>query len=314
MGSFNVSVVIPVYNAEKYVKRAVESVLIQPEVTEVILVNDGSSDNSVDVCQKLQEVDQRIIILHHLGFKNKGVSASRNLGIKTAKNNFIAFLDSDDYYLPNRFKATSACFSFDGSIEAVYEMIGVHSDLCVTNRYSVIEDVKPNHLFENLQPLGHKVLFHVDGLTVKKTVFINSGYFEESLKTSEDTLQWFKMASVCKLVPGEINDFVALSEKLTNGLSSNRRLVEKDFIIMLLKLFKFCESNNLTASRKELVVSKLFYFISIPPYNEYFNGLNRLKLFAKIISVSPTYLIFQSSSFRLSIGNLFNNKRFFLFR
>ena len=314
MGSFNVSVVIPVYNAEKYVKRAVESVLIQPEVTEIILVNDGSSDNSVAICQKLQEVDQRIIIVHHLAFKNKGVSASRNLGIKTAKNNFIAFLDSDDYYLPNRFKATSACFSFDGSIEAVYEMIGVHSDLCVTNRYSVIEDVKPNHLFENLQPLGHNVLFHIDGLTVKKKVFIKSGYFDESLKTSEDTLQWFKLASVCKLVHGEINDFVALSEKLTNGLSSNRRLVEKDFIFMLLKLFKFCERNNLTASRKELVVRKLFYFISIPPYNEYFNGLNRLKLFAKIISVSPTYLIFQSSSFRLSIGNLFNNKRFFLFR
>jgi glycosyltransferase involved in cell wall biosynthesis len=314
VGSFNVSVVIPVYNAEKYVKRAVESVLIQPEVTEVILVNDGSSDNSVAICQKLQEVDQRIIIVHHLAFKNKGVSASRNLGIKTAKNNFIAFLDSDDYYLPKRFLKTKICFEEDDNIDGVYELIGVHSDSHKINEYAKIDLIESCKLFENMQPIGSKVWFSNNGITLKKVVFKKCGYFDEKLKTSEDTLQWFKMASVCKLVPGEINDFVALSEKLTNGLSSNRRLVEKDFIIMLLKLFKFCESNNLTASRKELVVSKLLYFISIPPYNEYFNGLNKLKLFAKIISVSPSYLIFQSSSFRLAIGNFFNNKRFFLFR
>jgi glycosyltransferase involved in cell wall biosynthesis len=309
-----ITVIIPVYNAESYLVRAIESVLSQPQVDELILVEDGSSDSSKEVCMKAAATNEIVELLYHPGNANKGVSASRNLGIKNAKNNFIAFLDADDYYLPNRFKATSESFAFDESIDGVYEMIGIHSETGEATHYSVIEPVNPDILFESLQPLGHKVWFHIDGLTVKKSVFTKSGYFDESLKTSEDTLHWFKMASICKLVPGEVKKIVASSEKISTGLSSNRSQVEKDFILMLLKLFKFSDINHLGISKKELVVSKLLYFISRPPYNYYYNGLNRISLFAKLISVSPGYLIFKSSSFRLSIGNLFSYKGFYLFR
>lgn len=312
--SFKVSVIIPVYNCEKYISRSIQSVLAIEEVTELIIVDDGTTDLTFNICKDFKKIDSRIKIFFHEGRKNRGISASRNLGIKNAKNNFIAFLDADDYYLPNRFKVTAECFAFDESIDAVYEMIGIHSVTGELNKYSVIESVSPDILFENLQPLGHKVWFHIDGLTVKKNVFTKSGYFDESLKTSEDTLHWFKMASSCKLVPGEVKKFVALSEKLSTGLSSNRIQVEKDFILMLLKLFKFSEINHLGISRKELVLSKLLYFISRPPYNDYYNGLNRISLFAKIISVSPRYLFFKSSSFRLSVSNLLSYKRFYLFR
>ncbi len=312
--NFKVSVIIPVYNCEKYIARSIQSVLAIEEVTELIIVDDGSTDFTFNICEDFKKKDSRIILLFHDGKKNRGVSASRNIGIKNANNNFIAFLDADDYYLPNRFKATMQRFIFDESIDAVYEMIGVHSASGKINSYSVIEPVNPDILFENLQPIGNKVWFHIDGLTVKKYVFTKSGYFDESLKTSEDTLHWFKMASICKLVPGEVEKYVGLSDKLSTGLSSNKSQVEKDFIFMLLKLFKFSELNHIAISRKELVLSKLLFFISRPPYNKYYNGFNRISLFVKIISVSPRYLFFKSSSFRLSIGNLFSYKGFYLFR
>lgn len=305
MSSFNISVVIPVYNAENYIRRAIESVLMQPEVIELILVDDGSSDNSLCICQEMQKTDQRIIITQHEGKKNKGASASRNLGIKKVTNEFVAFLDSDDYYLPNRFSKTKLCFENDNSVDGVYEMIGIHTHTGQQKSYSKIEFVDSKDLFENLQPIGEKVWFSNDGFTVKKKAFDQCGFFDESLKSSEDTLQWFKMAAICKLIPGEINNFVALSEQLTTGLSSNKIQVQKDFVVMLLKLFQYCKSRNLTISRKEIVLKKLFYFASCSPYNQYFKGLNKLKLFIKIILTDPIYIIFKSSTFRLTIGNLF---------
>jgi glycosyltransferase involved in cell wall biosynthesis len=125
--SFKVSVIIPVYNCEKYISRSIQSVLAIEEVTELIIVDDGSTDLTFNICKDFKKIDSRIKIFFHEGRKNRGVSASRNLGIKNAKNNFIAFLDADDYYLPNRFKVTSECFAFDQSIEGVYEAIGVHN-------------------------------------------------------------------------------------------------------------------------------------------------------------------------------------------
>lgn len=305
MSSFNVSVVIPVYNVKNYIRRAIESVLMQPEVTELILVDDGSADNSLCICQEMQKTDQRIIITQHERNKNKGASASRNLGIKKVTNEFVAFLDSDDYYLPNRFLQTKLCFEDDNSVDGVYEMIGVHSHTEQQKSYSKIEFVNPEDLFGNLQPIGEKVWFHVDGLTVRKSTFEKTGYFDESLKTSEDTLQWFKMAAICKLIPGEINNFIAMSEKITTGLSSNKIQVQKDFVVMLLKLFQYCKSRNLSISRKEIVLKKLFYFASCSPYNQYFKGVNKIKLIIKIILLDPIYVVFKSSTFRLTIGNLF---------
>lgn len=307
--NFNVSVIIPVYNAEQYIRRAVKSVLDQDEVTEIFIVEDGSQDNSQEICLQLAASDKRIKLLQHPGKKNRGVSASRNLGIKNAKNNFIAFLDADDYYLPNRFRQTRACFEADESIEGVYEMVGIHSDELLLKPYSLIEEVSPNELFENLQPIGHKVWFHIDGLTVKKSIFEGTGFFNESLKTSEDTFQSFKMASICKLVPGEINNPVALSEQLSTGLSSNRSQVKKDFILMLLNLFRFCNKISVANSKKELVLTKLFFFISNSPNNESYRVLEKLNLFIKVIFTDPGYVLLRSQSFRRYAGDTIGYNR-----
>lgn len=91
------SVVIPVYNAEKYLESSVQSVLQQKTgfEYEIILVNDGSRDHSAALCDKLAMQDARIHVIHQV---NQGVSAARNAGIAAAKGAYVLFLDSDDQW------------------------------------------------------------------------------------------------------------------------------------------------------------------------------------------------------------------------
>lgn len=90
-----VSIVIPIYNAEKFLKKCVSSVLEQSyKDFELILIDDGSSDNSSVICSEFAECDSRVIFIHQ---NNSGVSSARNCGLEAAKGEFIAFVDSDDY-------------------------------------------------------------------------------------------------------------------------------------------------------------------------------------------------------------------------
>ena len=91
-----VSVIIPVYNTDKYLSRCVESVISQPlQNLEVILVDDGSNDCSASICDEFAEKDARIHVFHK---ENGGVSSARNLGIDKAKGSYISFVDSDDWF------------------------------------------------------------------------------------------------------------------------------------------------------------------------------------------------------------------------
>lgn len=89
-----VSVIVPVYNAERYIEMCASSILAQSyEDIELILVDDGSKDNSSKICDAIAERDNRVKVLHQ---KNGGVSAARNSGIKIAQGEYIAFVDNDD--------------------------------------------------------------------------------------------------------------------------------------------------------------------------------------------------------------------------
>ena len=93
-----ISVIIPVYNREKLIVDALESVLNQPcRSLEIIVVDDGSSDRSAEVCKRYQARDPRIKIFQK---ENGGVSSARNYGIKHATGRYVAFLDSDDAWVP----------------------------------------------------------------------------------------------------------------------------------------------------------------------------------------------------------------------
>lgn len=90
-----ISVIVPVYNVKNYVTRCIESILAQTyKEFELILVDDGSTDGSGEICQKFKEKDSRI---HLIRQENKGLSAARNRGLKEAKGEYITYIDSDDY-------------------------------------------------------------------------------------------------------------------------------------------------------------------------------------------------------------------------
>lgn len=123
MEELNISVVIPTYNAAPYIEKAVLSALQFPEVKEVIIVEDCSTDNTLEECEKLQELHERVKLFQHEDRKNHGDSITRNLGIEKANCEFVAFLDADDYYLPNRFDAEKKIFE-DRKVDGVFGAIG----------------------------------------------------------------------------------------------------------------------------------------------------------------------------------------------
>ena len=89
-----VSVIVPVYNLEDYIERCVESIISQTYTNiEIILINDGSVDSSLEKCMEYAKKDNRIIVLDQ---KNKGVSAARNLGLDKATGKYVTFVDGDD--------------------------------------------------------------------------------------------------------------------------------------------------------------------------------------------------------------------------
>ena len=97
-----ISVIVPVYNAKPYLEDCIESVLSQTYGNfELILIDDGSTDGSGDLCEGYAERDSRIIVIHQ---ENGGVSRARNTGLEIAKGEVIAFLDCDDYILPEMYE------------------------------------------------------------------------------------------------------------------------------------------------------------------------------------------------------------------
>ena len=92
-----ISIVMPIYNCEKYLEQCIRSALKQTlKELELICVDDGSTDNSVQIIKRFQEQDTRIALFQQ---KNQGAGAARNLGIQKARGKYIAFLDADDFYL-----------------------------------------------------------------------------------------------------------------------------------------------------------------------------------------------------------------------
>ena len=90
-----VSIIVPVYNAEKYLCKCIDSILNQTyKNIEVILINDGSTDNSGKICDEYRQKDKRVVVKH---IKNSGPSVARNIGIEIARGQYIQFVDSDDY-------------------------------------------------------------------------------------------------------------------------------------------------------------------------------------------------------------------------
>lgn len=95
MNADKISIIVPIYNVEKYLTRCIESLINQTyENIEIILVNDGSSDKCGYICERYKNIDNRVIVIHQ---QNLGVSAARNKGLRVATGEYIGFCDPDDW-------------------------------------------------------------------------------------------------------------------------------------------------------------------------------------------------------------------------
>lgn len=259
-----VSVIIPVYNAEKYVSQAVESALMQPETGEIILIEDASPDNALQVCQELAKKHQNIKLIRHADGKNHGASASRNLGIKNAEFDCVAFLDADDFYLPGCFKVAKEKLISDPTIDGVYEAVGTYfenkekqNEWFWKNRKiitTIREIIEPDLLFEALmsRQVGH---LHLNGLVVRKKIFEQVGYFDEQLKLRQDTALFLKMAALCKLVSGNLTEpFRMRRVHNENRVSASKEKYEYYSLPLWKSLIDWGHIHKLDKRRMELLV------------------------------------------------------------
>lgn len=191
-----ISIIIPLYNKEKQIIRTLNSVIQQTfHKFEIVIIDDGSTDRSIDIVRNIH--DNRIRIIQQ---KNAGVSAARNRGIKEAKYDLIAFLDADDEWKPtyletqyNLFKKYPECSVFTCNYEFKGDDGKVYSTIIHKLPFSC-EDGILNNYFQ-VASYSHPPISSIS-IMVKKSAIQSIGGFPIGIKSGEDLLTWARLA--CK--------------------------------------------------------------------------------------------------------------------
>lgn len=261
--TFTISVIIPVYNAEQFIEKAVSSALIFTEVQEVVVVDDGSTDKSLALLKVLQSQDDRVYIYCHEEHKNKGRSATRNLGITKATSNYISFLDADDFYLENRFERDKELLQ-DQLIDGTYNAVGFHLyrniNAIEAHHFKVAtlkKAVVPELLFENIvsSKLGY---LHLNGITVKRSVFDIIGFFNVDLKVAEDSDLIFKLSLKTNLVASSIDTIVAKRGVHETNIFNQDDIYENYNLMLYESMIGWGTANNIRLEKIELLINTLW--------------------------------------------------------
>lgn len=199
-----VSVIVPVYNTEKYLARCIDSICMQTYSNlEILLINDGSNDNSGMICDEYAKKDKRVRVIHR---KNSGVSITRNIGIKEARGDYIAFVDSDDFIDRGMFdalvrRANKCCSDIvmcKYYIKKSKEISEVSMEYAEV--YNGEMDVK-NHLLYAYYTDYHNGLYSLWNKLIKKSIYSTYNIeFNASLKRGEDAWFIFQCLKHCKRV------------------------------------------------------------------------------------------------------------------
>ena len=171
-----ISVIIPVYNVIKYVEDSIESVLCQSyKDFEIILVDDGSTDGSGEVCDRYAQTDKRIKVIHQ---QNKGLGAARNVGLQAVTGDLVMFLDSDDLMLWDAIESTKGMMDTTGADIVVcnYKRFSGKAPNMPTQRHSV------GKLYDKKKALMEYIQFKVFpvawGKLYKRELFDGLSYTE----------------------------------------------------------------------------------------------------------------------------------------
>jgi len=194
-----VSVVIPMYNVEKYIEQSINSVLKQTyHHFEIILVDDGCTDNTLNIVNSFTDTRIRLV-----SQKNRGLSGARNTGIDAARGIYIALLDADDYWAPNKLTRHVRHLSRNPKVGISYcpsLFISEEGDLLGVGQFPKLKNITTQHVFCR-NPVGNgsaavirrSVLTEISFFGVKRDKYRNM-YFNESLRQSEDIELWTRIA------------------------------------------------------------------------------------------------------------------------
>lgn len=239
------SVVIPLYNKAQSITATLNSVLVQSfQDFEIVLVNDGSTDESLAMAKKVQ--DPRIRIIDK---ENGGVSSARNRGIQEAKNEWIAFLDGDDLWMENHLETLckmilkyptdkAFCTSYIRSIDDISQK-GIDK-VEVINDYFV-EAIKSHFFWTSI-------------VCINKSVFPEIGYFNELFSRGEDLDLWARVGRTLRIIRSKLITGIYVQEA-ENKVSLSKYNVEKSMIYFL--NFNGSYSTSESCYYKKLLLNKL---------------------------------------------------------
>ena len=210
-----ISVIVPVYNVENYIVQCIESLIKQTYTKfEIILVNDGSKDNSGKICDEYALKDERIKVIHK---ENAGVSSARNVGIKQSKGQWITFIDSDDWVeekylevLLNLAKSENADISICGYNRVSKERI---EKINASGKNEIYDSQE--YLIKSLNPQIGLGFSHMK--LIKKSI-IKDIEFNDNLAVAEDAFFNIQLSK-------NVNKAVHLMQPLNNYRNNNQSLL-----------------------------------------------------------------------------------------
>ena len=302
-----ISVIIPVYNVERYLRQCIDSVLTQGvEDIEVILVNDGSTDNSGNICDEYARKDRRIKVIHK---ENGGLSDARNTGIKYAMGKYILFLDSDDYWMKDSLKEIIKCIKDD--VDVVFLTVGKLFEKTneITQKFECLDknSIKNKSKKEVFEYLARADKFPVaawDKL-IKKDIIVNNNLFFEKGLLSEDidwTTQLLLLAN--KFDVCEANFYVYRKQREGSITSSIKLKNITDIIYILKKWLQKCENREVEENLIQSLLALHAYEYIILMGHIYSIDINERKKVIKEIESLKVLLSYSSNKKTKIIKNI----------
>ena len=257
-----VSIIVPVYNVEKYIEKCLQSLLEQTyQAIEIILIDDGSTDKSGKICDNCANVDDRIRVIHQ---KNKGVSTARNVGIQYASGSYIVFVDPDDW-VTSSFIQTLYNLLIDNDAELAIIGVLSHYETLSEEIVDFVDIAKPKELklMTSEQTLDNILDEDMFLGYLWNKMFKRELIIDNKIKFSEDVKIWEDLLFCCQYIL-QINKSVYRDEKLyvynirknsvTNSIDNNK---EKTKLLAAEKMLEICceKSNMFIKKMKTMYVS-----------------------------------------------------------
>jgi glycosyltransferase involved in cell wall biosynthesis len=274
-----VSVIIPVFNVEKYVEQTIQSVLDQTyPAVEIIIVNDGSTDMSLDKIG-LFEKDQKIKIISQ---ENTGVSSARNKGMEFVKGDFIAFLDADDVWLPNNLELKIKMLIDNPSVDWVFSDMYLADDKMQS--VSPAKPGKDDNILNNILLWdGEVVPGACSNIVIRKKCLLSGIRYDTHLSNSADQDFCIQLAS--KFPGKRISVPLWYYRQITSSMSRNIKVMENDAIF----LYKKADRNNLFKSVwfKNHCFSNMFLILAGSWWKNGKNKMRGLYFIVKALFIYP---------------------------